>query len=99
MVKNKSNQKKTKQKKQQQENLTSSAQRFHGYHVLGARQRQLHHLQDGLADLLERLYADGEGQQEDVQPGDEEAHRPAQEPQDQEPQDAPQDARADVTTT
>ena len=54
----------------------------------------MHYFQDGVAHSLERLYAGGEGQQEDVEPGDEEGDGPAQEPEDDEPEDAPQDAGA-----
>ena len=57
----------------------------------------MHYFQDGFAHALEGLDADGEGQQKDVEPGDEEGNGPAQEPEDEEPEDAPEDARAQTS--
>ena len=65
---------------------------LHGHHVFCACQRQLHYFQDGFAHFLQRLDTHGEGQEKHVEPGDEEAHWPAQEPQDEEPQNTPQEA-------
>ena len=67
---------------------------LHRHHVLGARQRQLQQFEDGFAHALDGVDAGGERQQEDVDPGDEEGDRPADEPQRQEPQKAPQQPRA-----
>eukprot|EP00916_Digyalum_oweni_P013728 GHVL01022529.1.p1 GENE.GHVL01022529.1~~GHVL01022529.1.p1 ORF type:complete len:126 (-),score=15.18 GHVL01022529.1:186-563(-) len=68
----------------------STTQRLHGDHVLNARDRKLDDPQDGLAHSFERLDADGERNEEDVEPGDEEGDRPRQEPEDEEPQDTPE---------
>lgn len=58
--------------------LTTAAS-LHLQHVLGEGQGQLDDLEDGIAHALEWLDASGEGKEEDVEPGNEEADWPAKE--------------------
>lgn len=49
---------------------------LHSNHVLSKSQGQLDQLEDGFTHFLQGVDAGCEGDEEDVQPGDEEAHRP-----------------------
>jgi len=77
---------------------SSATQGLHAHHVLRARERQLYDLQQELHERLERADARGERQQEDVEPGHEERHRPADEDEYKEPENGPQYTRAQATS-
>ena len=69
---------------------------LHGDHVLCARQGQFDDPQDGLTDAFQWIDAGREGQQQHVEPGDEEGDGPGQHQQRQEPEDGPDKAWAEV---
>ncbi len=57
-----------------------TAQWLHANHVLGTGERQLNDLEDGLAHTCEGRDAGGEGDEQNVEPGDEEGDGPGEEP-------------------
>ncbi len=77
----------------------ATAARLHLEHVLGESERQLYELENGVTHTLERLDAGGEGEEQDVQPGNEEADWPAEEDETQEPEYGPYQSRTQIGFT
>jgi len=73
-----------------------TAQRLHRNHVLSEGVRKLDDAEQRVRQTLDGLDAGAEGQQEDVDPREQEADGPADEDEEQEPEDGPQDARTEI---
>jgi hypothetical protein len=75
--------------------MVELTKRLHGNHVLGAHQRQLDDLEQGVTHALDRFDAGAPRQQDDVEPGEEHGE-PHREEDQEEPDDRPQDSRTRV---
>ncbi len=76
------------------QHLPLTTNRLHCYHVLGASQWKLNHLEQGVTHAFAGSDTGRERQEENVPPRDEESHGPGPEPENEEPQDPPQYSRA-----
>ena len=79
--------------------LIQSAQRLHGHHVLGTRQRELHQFEDRVAHALHGADACRERYEQHVEPGNEETDGPSNEDEQEKPDDCIDEAWTDIRSS